>query len=85
MNSFAPGSKSRRNGDYRLKNSFSCAVSFFVPVVIRGKWNIWVLNFPEYQEAPDLVEAYKLLSKGNCCTFFTASLADDPKLSSPKK
>jgi len=50
-----------------------------------GKWNIWVLNFPEYQEDPDLVEAYKLLSKGNCCTFFTASLADDPKLSSPKK
>jgi hypothetical protein len=52
-----------------------------------GKWNIWVLNLPEsvYQEDSDLLEAYKLLSKGNCCTFFQGNLGDDPKPSSPKK
>jgi len=54
-------------------------------IAFGGKWNIWVLNFPEYQEDADLIEAYKLLSKGNCCTFFIASLGDEPKPSSPKK
>jgi hypothetical protein len=34
MNFFAPGSKSRRYDDHRLKNSFSHAVSFFALTVI---------------------------------------------------
>jgi hypothetical protein len=50
-----------------------------------GKWNIWVFNMADYQEDADLAEAYKLLSKGNCCTFFIASLGDEPKPSPSKK
>jgi hypothetical protein len=50
-----------------------------------GKWNIWVLNLADYKEDADLMEAYKLLSKGNCCTFFIASLGDVPEPSSSKK
>ena len=50
-----------------------------------GKWSIWVLNLADYKEDADLMEAYKLLSKGNCCTFFIAGLDDEPKPSSSKK
>jgi len=54
-------------------------------IAFGGKWNIWVLNLADYKADADLVEAYKLLSKGNCCTFFTAGLGDEPKPSSSKK
>ena len=49
-------------------------------IAFGGKWNIWVLNLADYKEDPDLVEAYKLLSKGNCCTFFSAGLVTFPNL-----
>ena len=43
------------------------------PVIASGgNWDIWVLLETVYQPSPDLVEAYKLLSKGNCCTFSVA-------------
>ena len=43
------------------------------PVIASGgNWDIWVLLETDYQPSPDLVEAYKLLSKGNCCTFSVA-------------
>jgi hypothetical protein len=43
------------------------------PVIASGgRWDIWVLLETVYQPSPDLAEAYKLLSKGNCCTFSVA-------------
>jgi len=40
------------------------------PVIAQGgKWHLWVLLETGYQPSPDLVEAYKLLSRGNCCVF----------------
>jgi hypothetical protein len=54
-------------------------------IAFGGKWNVWVLNLTDYKEDADLMEAYKLLSKGNCCTFFIADLGDEPKPSSSKK
>jgi hypothetical protein len=54
-------------------------------IAFGGKWNIWVLYLADYKEDADLMEAYKLLSKGNCCSFFGADLGDEPKPSSSKK
>jgi hypothetical protein len=45
-----------------------------------GRWDIWVLLETVYQPSPDLAEAYKLLSKGNCCTF---SIADPDYYNKP--
>jgi hypothetical protein len=40
------------------------------PVLAKdGRWHIWVLHSPSYKPRPEEVELYKLLSKGNCCTF----------------
>jgi hypothetical protein len=39
-----------------------------------GKWHLWVGLDTSYQPSPDLVEAYKLLSKGNCCVFAMTGL-----------
>jgi hypothetical protein len=43
-------------------------------IAFGGKWDIWVLLETDYHPNPDLVEAYKLLSKGNCCVFATTGL-----------
>jgi hypothetical protein len=51
------------------------------PVIASGgRWDIWVLLETVYQPSPDLAEAYKLLSKGNCCTF---SIADPDYYNKP--
>jgi hypothetical protein len=50
-----------------------------------GKWHIWVELDTSYKPSPDLVEAYKLISKGNCCVFAMTSLGDVKKPPSPKK
>jgi hypothetical protein len=45
------------------------------PVLAQGGiWNIWVLLETGYQPSPNLVEIYKLRSKGNCCVFADADL-----------
>jgi hypothetical protein len=45
------------------------------PVIAQGgKWHLWVFLETSYQPSPDLAEAYKLLSKGNCCVFAGADL-----------
>jgi len=43
-------------------------------IAFGGKWDIWVLLETDYQPNPDLAEAYKLLSKGNCCVFADTGL-----------
>ena len=47
--------------------------------------NIWVMNLADYRGEADLLEAYRLLSKGNCCAFFVVNLGDDPNPSSSRK
>jgi hypothetical protein len=56
------------------------------PVIAQGgKWNIWVLHDADYQPQPEMVELYKLLSKGNCCVFADADLDYYNKPPSSKK
>jgi hypothetical protein len=50
-----------------------------------GKWHIWVGLDTSFQPSPDLVEAYKLLSKGNCCVFAMYGLEPLKKPPSSKK
>ncbi|HEU0176167.1 MAG TPA: hypothetical protein VFV58_18030 [Blastocatellia bacterium] len=50
-----------------------------------GKWNLWVLLETDYQPPPDLAEAYKLLSKGNCCVFANTDVDYYKKPPPPKK
>jgi hypothetical protein len=50
-----------------------------------GRWHIWVLLEPDAKPNPDLVEIYKLLSKGNCCVFAKADLDYYKKPPPPKK
>jgi hypothetical protein len=50
-----------------------------------GNWDVWVLLETSYQPTPDLVEAYKLLSKGNCCVFANADVEYYKKPPPPKK
>jgi hypothetical protein len=40
------------------------------PVIDRGgRWHVWVLFETGKQPTPEMVEFYKLLSKGNCCVY----------------
>ncbi|MGH9852943.1 MAG: hypothetical protein ACREBD_24160 [Blastocatellia bacterium] len=56
------------------------------PVIAQGgRWNIWVLLDTDYQPQPELVEVYKLLSKGNCCVFANSAFDDVKKPPSSKK
>jgi hypothetical protein len=56
------------------------------PVITQGgRWNIWVLLDTDYQPQPELVEVYKLLSKGNCCVFANSAFADVKKPPPSKK
>jgi len=56
------------------------------PVIAQGGvWSIWVLLVTDYQPDPGLVEYYKLISKGNCCTFSDTMLGDASKPPSYKK
>jgi hypothetical protein len=50
-----------------------------------GNWDIWVLLDTDTKPTPDLVEAFKLLSKGNCCVFGAADLDYYKKPPPPKK
>ncbi len=54
-------------------------------IAFGGKWHIWVLLVTSYRPSPDLVEAYKLFSKGNCCVFVGVELGDAFKSPSSKK
>jgi|RhiMetdeSRZDD1v2_1073273.scaffolds.fasta_scaffold513117_2 hypothetical protein len=56
------------------------------PVITQGgRWNIWVLLDTDYKPQPELVEVYKLLSKGNCCVFVNSAFGDVKKPPSSKK
>ena len=56
------------------------------PVITQGgRWNIWVLLDTDYQPQPELVELYKLRSKGNCCVFANSAFDDVKKPPSSKK
>ena len=56
------------------------------PVISQGgRWHIWVLLEPDAKPAPELVEVYKLLSKGNCCVFVNSAFGDVKKPPSSKK
>jgi hypothetical protein len=56
------------------------------PVIAQGgRWNIWVLLDTDYQPQPELVEVYKLLSKGNCCVFANSAFDAVKKPPSSKK
>jgi hypothetical protein len=56
------------------------------PVIAQGgNWHLWVLHDPDWQPSPDLVEAFKLLSKGNCCVFAAADPDYYNKPPPPKK
>lgn len=48
-------------------------------------WDIWVLLDADAQSSPDLAEAFKLLSKGNCCVFAAAGVEYYKKPPPPKK
>jgi hypothetical protein len=54
-------------------------------VAFGGKWDLWVLLDTSYQASPDLVEAFKLLSKGNCCVFAGTDVDYYKKPPPPKK
>jgi hypothetical protein len=56
------------------------------PVIDQGgTWHLWVLLETDYKPSPDLAEAYKLLSKGNCCVFASTALDYYKKPPPPKK
>jgi hypothetical protein len=56
------------------------------PVIAQGgRWNIWVLLDTDYKPQPELVEVYKLLSKGNCCVFANSAFGAVEKPPSSKK
>jgi len=50
-----------------------------------GKWHIWVLLVTGYQPNPEVLEAYKLLSKGNCCEYFILRPEELSQLPTSKK
>ncbi len=56
------------------------------PVIAQGgRLNIWVLIDTDSQPLPEMVEVYKLLSKGNCCVFHNFKLDNLPKHPPSKK
>ena len=54
-------------------------------IAFGGKWHIWVLLLTSYQPNPEVLEAYKLLSKGNCCEYFILRPGEIPLLPTSKK
>jgi hypothetical protein len=56
------------------------------PIISKDdRWHIWVLLEPDAKPNPELVEIYKLLSKGNCCVFAKADADYYNKPPPPKK
>jgi hypothetical protein len=54
-------------------------------IAFGGKWHIWVLLVTNYQPNPEVLEAYKLVSKGNCCEYFILRPQEIPHLPTSKK
>jgi hypothetical protein len=74
----------------KVRFSYGCDTYEWVsgePVIpYGGKWSLWVLHDTSlYLPSPEMLEASKLLSKGNCCVYVDMRIRQNDKLTPAKK